>query len=391
MRICHIIESANAGSSRVVVNLASGGVAAGHDITVVYGPGRVEDVFLDDLSRLGGVRLVATSMHREVGPHDLIEAWKLLKILRRHGPFDIIHSHSSKAGGLARLAGLFLPRTPQVYTPHGFVTLDPAAPRIYRWIEKTLSYFCDAIVVGSDQERRHAIDHLHIAPERVRLIRNGVSAGPDASRDAIRAALEVSDDHFVIGFVGRLAEVKNPLRALEAFALVARRAPKAILVLIGAGPLAGALQAAARGAGLELRVKLLGYVQAREYMPGFDCLLCSSNHESFGLVFPEALLAGVPVVTTPVGIVPELSSRQNGVVFAASEFSAEALAAGLRYLQRRSPEERAELRPAARECGKPYSAERMYQLTEELYRSMRPTAGHAPPESLTVNAPRAVI
>ena len=220
---------------------------------------------------------------------------------------------------------------------------------------------------------------MHISPERIHLIPNGVSAGPEASRDAVRAHWQVGEENFVVGFVGRLAEAKNPLRALEAFALIAQLYPAAIFVVIGAVPLEGRLREAARVYGLEGRVKMLGYAPAREYMPGFDCLLCSSNYESFGLIFPEALLAGVPVVTTPVGIVPELAS-QAGVVLSSSQFSAGALAEGLLQMLRRSPGERAEMRFAARECGKPYSASRMYQRTEDLYRSiLSKTPGHAAP------------
>ncbi len=330
MRICHVIESTNAGSSRVVVDLARRGVEAGEDITVVYSPCRAEKVFIDDLqSLLPAIQLFATPMRREIGLHDLAAGFRLLLALRRLGPFDVIHCHSSKAGALARLAGFFLPGAVKVYAPHAFVTLSPDTSPVYGWIEKALSHFCDAIVVVSEQERAHAIDRLHIAPRLIRLIPNGVSSCPDSSRGAVRERLGIGGDDFVVGFVGRMVEQKNPVRAVEAFALIAGEHPKAVLVMVGDGPLEKAVRDAIGRQGIGPRVQLVGYAPARDYMPAFDCLLCSSDYESFGLIFPEAMMAGVPVVSTSVGVVPELASA-DGPMFGAADLSPEALAAGLR-------------------------------------------------------------
>ncbi|MCW2283551.1 glycosyltransferase involved in cell wall biosynthesis [Rhodoblastus acidophilus] len=373
MRICHIIESTNAGSSRVVVELARSGVAAGEDVTVIYSRNRAEQVFIDDLVAIDGLHLVETPMQREVGLHDIVAGWRLLRALIAHGPFDVIHAHSSKAGGLARLAGLFMPGAAKVYAPHAFVTLSPDARPIYGLIERLLSHVTDAIVVLSEQERRHATEVLHIAPDLLHLIPNGVSAAPQGNRAAIRAKLRAEDDSFVIGFVGRLVEQKNPVRAVKAFALVAPTHPQALLAVIGGGPLEPDVLAAARAAGVAERVRMVGYAPARDYMPAFDCLLCSSDYESSPLIFPEALMAGVPLVSTNVGTVPELQ-RPEGPVFAVADLTPEALADGLDQLLRLSPEQRLALREAARRFAAPYSAETMYGRTFELYRRLRPHA-----------------
>ncbi len=369
MRICHVIESTNAGSSRVVVDLARGGAAAGHDVTVVYSPNRAEKIFIDDLSAVPGLHLVHTPMHREVGLNDLVEGWRLLVALRRCGPFDVIHLHSSKAGGLGRLAGLFMPGAIKVYAPHAFVTMSPDASPVYGWMEKALSHLCDAIIVVSEQEQRHGVEHLGIAPRLLHLIPNGVSAAPECNRDAMRRRLQVDEGAFVIGFVGRLVEQKNPLRAFHAFARIAREHPRAVLAVIGGGPLEEPLRAAVRSEGLEQRVKLVGYAPAREYMPAFDCLLCSSDYESFGLIFPEALMASVPVVSTNVGIVPQLASA-GGAVLAADELSPAALARGLDQMLRLPPEALPPLRQAAHLLSAPYSVEAMVARTAQLYQQL---------------------
>ncbi len=371
MRICHVIESTNAGSSRVVVDLARCGVAAGEDVTVIYSPCRAEKIFIDDLEALlPRIHLVETPMHREVGLYDFVEGFRLLRVLRQNGPFDVIHCHSSKAGGLARLAGLFLPAAVKVYAPHAFVTLSPEASPAYGWAEKALSYLSDAIIVVSEQERAHAIDYLRISPRLIRLIPNGVSACPTSSRTIMRQRLDIAADGFAVGFVGRMVDQKNPLRAVEAFALVAKDYPQAVLVMVGDGPLNESVRDAIRGHGLEPRVRLVGYAPARDYMPAFDCLLCSSDYESFGLIFPEAMMAGVPVASTSVGVVPELAST-DGPMFGAADFSPEALAAGLRRFIAAPPDDRARLQEAARLCAAPYSVETMYARTMALYRELR--------------------
>src|SRR5450755_4304055 len=107
MRICHIIESAG-GSVQVVVDLLKTNIAAGDDATLIYSPNRLEDRYIPVLEAIKDrVTLIPHSMQRKVGVHDLWDAWKLYRLIKSNGPFDIIHSHSSKAGALARISGLF--------------------------------------------------------------------------------------------------------------------------------------------------------------------------------------------------------------------------------------------------------------------------------------------
>ncbi|NTU77165.1 MAG: glycosyltransferase family 4 protein, partial [Alphaproteobacteria bacterium] len=140
MRICHVIEAAGGGSGQVVLDLARAQRAEGQEVTVIYAPQRAEARFVKELSSLSGIKIVTSSMRRKVGLHDLADLSRLILRLRRHGPFDILHSHSSKAGALTRLANPFLPRAVHVYTPHAFMTLAPGASRLYGWIERVLSW-----------------------------------------------------------------------------------------------------------------------------------------------------------------------------------------------------------------------------------------------------------
>jgi glycosyltransferase involved in cell wall biosynthesis len=306
MRICHVIESSSGGSSQIVIDLLRRGVAAGDEQTLIYSPLRAEPRFIQSLQSLRGkIEVQTLDMQRLVGWRDIVAASKLLFLIRRLGPFDVVNAHSSKAGAIARKAGVFLPGVRQVYTPHAFITMAPGAPRIYSLIEWLASWFCDAVVVGSQQEWDHARGDLHISTSRLHLIPMGIDLDIRADRGAARRRLEAEEGDFLVGFVGRLVAQKNPERLAEAFARVAAEAPSARLMVVGEGHLREELKAHLDRRGVEKRVRLLGGRDARVLMPGFDCLVCTSDYESYGLVFPEALAAGVPLVTPPVGVALE--------------------------------------------------------------------------------------
>jgi glycosyltransferase involved in cell wall biosynthesis len=306
MRICHVIESSSGGSSQVVIDLLRRGIAAGDDQTLIYSPLRAEPRFIQSLQSLRGqVEIHTLDMQRIVGWRDIVAASRLLRLLRRLGPFDVVNSHSSKAGAIARMAGVLLPGVAQVYTPHAFITMAPGAPRVYALVEWLASWFCDAVVVGSRQELDHARDSLHISSSRLRLIPMGVDLGAPADRAAARRLLEAEESEFVVGFVGRLVAQKNPERLADVFAQVAAEAPNARFRVVGQGLLREELQGHLDRRGLRDRVRLLGGRDSRALMPGFDCLVCTSDYESYGLIFPESLAAGVPLVTPPVGVAQE--------------------------------------------------------------------------------------
>lgn len=106
MRICFIIEAGAAGAGNVVLDLARKLVEAGDDITVIYGTSRTWSSFVKTLTLLG-IRTIGCPMRREVGIHDVLDGYVLYRALRRIGPIDVVHAHSSKAGALVRLLRLF--------------------------------------------------------------------------------------------------------------------------------------------------------------------------------------------------------------------------------------------------------------------------------------------
>lgn len=369
MRICHVIESSSGGSSRVVAGLLRDQVEAGHDVTLIYSPVRAEAQFTDAVAEIGGaLRVRALPMYREVGPHDAVSGWRLLRVLRELGPFDVVHGHSSKAGALARLAGLFLDKTVVVYTPHAFVTLAPDASRLYGVVEWAASWFCDAIILGSRQEYAHAREALHLPASRLRLIQLGVDFTHTPDRQKARAALGLSPDAFVVGFVGRMAPQKNPLRLARVFGLTAGARPDLRFVAVGNGELLDVFSAELHAQRVAEATTLAPHADGREMMAAFDCLVCVSDYESFGLIFPEALAAGVPIVSPPVGVAPEaVVAGETGVL---TSFEPDDIARGVLEIAAMTPDERRRMAAACREKAGAFDAATTAAKTRELYEEL---------------------
>lgn len=368
LRICHVVEATAGGSARIVTQLAEWQLAAGHDVTVIYSPYRADTLFLKALHDLKGVRLVTSPMRREIGLHDSVHLLRLVGALWRNYPFDVIHSHCSKAGAFARIAGVFFPRTIKIHTPHHFYTMKPGVSRIYDVIERVLAVFCDKIVAVSALEARHGIDVVGIKPSKIHVITNGVDINYPADRQAARQLVGCGDDTYLVGFVGRLEEAKNPMRLAATFAILAAANPRIKLVVMGTGVLRDDLVAAVTSSGVIGRVVFLEGLDARQVMPGFDCLLSTSDYEAFALVFAEAVAAGVPVVAPPVGGAHEIII--DGETGYMGDFTPQGLADAVLKLVDLSLEARASMSAACRRCASHHNLNTMNEKYMELYAAL---------------------
>lgn len=299
LKIALVLETSGGGSGRHVLDLAAGLCARGHDVTVVWSSVRADQTFTTGLFALVGVKQVTVDMHRSVGLHDFMGLRDLSRVLRTEGPFDIIHAHSSKAGALVRLLPKRVPGI-RLYTPHALRTMDPLISRkgyaIYSNIERLLARRGDPVIAVSQKEREHAIN-IGLSAQQVRCIPNGADPLPGATRDGARTEMDVGPDAFVIGFVGRMVEQKNPSLYVEAIRHAAAKAPNIQGVMMGDGPLMDKVRNQAQG----LRIRFLGWCDAPSLVYGLDALCITSRYEALAYSFLEALQAHVPLVTAPVG------------------------------------------------------------------------------------------
>lgn len=381
MNLLYIVESAATGVGRHLIDLIDGALAAGHRIDVVYSPIREDDLFRQGRERLSrmGVRFAAVPMRRAPGAWDMAPLLAIRRHVRRFGPFDVIHGHSSKGGMMARLAGLGSGAR-VIYTPHAISTLDPTLPRLKRIVyhagEWVLALASDMIVAVSTEEQRHIVG-LGIPARKVKAVLNAIDPPEITDRDTMRRLLGLDEQALAVGFVGRLSRHKAIDVMIGSFAAAWKSDPKLRLIVIGDGDLAATARAEASASGCAPAVSWLGARDARAYYPAFDVLAQPSRFEGLSYALLEAAGAGVPVIATDVGGTRDvIEDGVNGLVMPEIGDAA-AFARGLR--QATAPETLARLTAAARKRVERGGVARMVNETLALYRpdgrSARPGRG----------------
>ncbi|MDB5363796.1 MAG: glycosyl transferase group 1 family protein [Rhodospirillales bacterium] len=305
MRILHVMETPGQGSGRHVIDLVEGMRDRGHELHVVYSAVRANPNFRCELEALGGtrVRVSEIAMYRRPGLRDLASLLSLYRYIRKHGPFDVVHGHSSKAGALARLAASSTGGL-RFYTPNALVTLDPMLGawerRFYSAVELWLSRISDGIIAVSPEEHAAALA-LGIEERRVFLILSGVKAPVGQARAVARERLSLSENLVCAGFVGRLTRQKAPERLMAAFAEAASRRPNLRLLIVGDGDLMAMVQEMAMRLRVEHKVIWTGEVDSSEVFTALDIFVLPSRFEGLSYSTMEAMGFGIPVVTTDTG------------------------------------------------------------------------------------------
>jgi glycosyltransferase involved in cell wall biosynthesis len=371
MRLLQVLEPSGGGSGRHFIDLCRGMQARGHIVHAVYSPTRAEDRFIEEIRALGLSGLHTVAMARSPGASDFKAYGQIRAVLHRAGPFDVVHGHSSKAGALSRirLPGRHVPR---VYTPHAFRTMDPGlgnlGRRVYGSIEMLLARsFTDRLICVSADEYAHA-RALRIPRDKLTIVINGVETPPADSRDAVRAALGISQDALVFGFVGRLCHQKAPERLVAAFSRAAEHLRGAHLIMIGSGEAEGEVRRQIAACDHAARIHLSACFTGPQAMAAIDVLVMPSRYEAMSYVMLEAAAAGKPLILTKVGGASTvLEDDRNGVLVENIDDPAALAAAMVRLGDAQCRERHAD---AALARSRDYSLERMISETEAVYRGL---------------------
>ena len=239
---------------------------------------------------------------------DLGALLRLVRYLRAER-IEVLHAHLFYANVAARLAGR-LAAVPVVLTAHHDTDLW-MGPH-HRFVERLTAPMSDRVLACSEAVRRFAIERHGLDAGRVVTLHNAidVEAIPAAAegRARARALLGAGPEDRLVGTLGRLHEPKKGLRPfLSAAARVAAADPRARFVLIGDGPALHELERFAASLGLGDKVRFAGArTDAETLLPGLDLLVQPSLWEGFGLSALEGMAAGLPVVASRVGGVPEV-------------------------------------------------------------------------------------
>lgn len=404
MKVARIIARLNVGGpARHCILLAEGLRRHGFETVLLTGALDPDEagVLPDDAATTpGGARIVhVPGLRQAISPtNDARALLSLVSILRRERP-DVVHTHTSKAGALGRVAAAIAGVPVVVHTFHGHV-LDGYFPRLpsalIRLAERGLSRLSERLITLSPALRDELVERYGVASaDRFEVIPLGrdLDAFRGGARGELRAELGLPASATLVGAVGRLVPIKDVPLLVRAFARIAARRD-AHLVLVGDGPERAAIEAAVRAHDLGARVRLLGWRDdLATIYADLDLLAVSSKNEGTPLAMIEAFAAGVPVVATRVGGVADMfdppthdiarlatngatpptgvSLRAQGALVASADESA--LAAGLDLLLGH-PTLRRAAGEAARRKSSAWDVERLLTDTARLYRSLLPAS-----------------
>jgi glycosyltransferase involved in cell wall biosynthesis len=334
-----------------------------------------------------GVELInLPSLVRRISPWNDLRAFVLIwSIIRRYKP-HIVHTHTSKAGVLGRLAA-WLARVPVIiHKPHGHVFyghFSPSLSRFFLHIERLLGRITDHIVALTPMEARDYLTLRVLTSDKISIIHSGVDvhrfiAGAK-QRTRKRKELGIPADSMVIGYVGWLIPIKGVTHLVNAMVRVAEKYPKSILVLVGKGDEKGEeeikLKEQVENLRLNDKVYFLGWrSDVDEIMGCFDIFVLPSSNEGMGRVLVEAMAAGLPVVASRVGGIPDLiKDGQNGILVPPAD--AIALGNGIAALLE-DKAKRKRMGQAGTKMCRQYSTEAMVERIDGLYRELLEECSH---------------
>lgn len=284
-----------------------------------------------------GIPHFAVPMTRRFTPlADLGALWALTRLMRRER-FDVVHTHTPKAGLLGQLAARLSGVPVVVNTLHGFYFHEATKPlprRFYVWMERIAARCSDVILSQNKEDIATAVSEGIAGPALLKWLGNGIDIVRfDRSRlskdklNALRSEIGLRPDRPVVGFVGRLVEEKGILDLLEAATSVVAQVPGTELLIVGPydDEKPDALRPdVAERYGLSEQCRFLGM---RDDMPELyalmDVLVLPSYREGFPRAPMEASAMGVPAVVTDIrGCREAVEHGVNGLLFPVGDVDA---------------------------------------------------------------------
>ena len=311
LRILHCLRAPVGGLFRHVCDLAEAQAACGHHVGIVADAatgGEAAAHRFEALRSHCSLGITRFAMSRIPGPGDLAVALKINALARQARP-DILHGHGAKGGAYARLASYKQDhgdRAARIYTPHGgSLHYSPGTLTgfLYLGAERLLARRTDAFLFESRYSER--VFGERVGPPRglVRVVHNGLRPG---EFEPVTPATDAVD--FV--FVGELRALKGIDTLLLALADLKNDATAgrdgASAVIVGAGADRDLLIEQASSLGLGDRVSFPGRLPARDAFARGHCIVVPSRAESLPYIVLEAAAAGLPIIASDVGGIPEI-------------------------------------------------------------------------------------
>lgn len=316
MLVLQLITRFNQGGTAQWLKHLSNGLES-NGVKVVIAAGSVSDLEIEDpwleKSKYVRVKSLAKGIDIFKDVRAFIEIRKMILEIKP----DVLNTHTSKAGALGRFAAASISKKNRPYTVHTYHGhliygyFGSIGSKLVVTTERILSHLTDFFIVSGNQVAFDLEIVGILSKKSFKNITPGLPNQKLASRNECRIRHGVSDDSFVVGWLGRLTEVKDPQMLLS----IAVALPDVIFLVGGEGELKDSLVSAA-----PRNVRLLGWINQEDFWPTCDIALLTSRNEAQPYVLIEAVHAGKAIVARNVGSVADvLKEGTFGTLFEKTE------------------------------------------------------------------------
>jgi glycosyltransferase involved in cell wall biosynthesis len=309
LRIVHCFRSPVGGIFRHVRDLTDAQVAAGHSVGIVCDSstgGDYEARLFDQISDKLALGIHRTPMQRHIGPGDIAAAYRTYSLIKQLQP-DILHGHGAKGGVYSRLFGSLLrvsrSRVARLYSPHGgslHYDERTTTGRLIFAAERAMDRFTDHVFFVSGYEER--VFRHKIGPPRApsSLVYNGL-------REPEFAPVPPDANAADFLYIGMMRDLKGPDIFIDALARTETATGRRLsAVMVGDGDDLPAYRAQVERLGLSDRVTFHPPMPARQAFALARAIVVPSRAEAMPYIVLEALAAGMPMIATAVGGIPEI-------------------------------------------------------------------------------------
>lgn len=307
LKILHVLRAPLGGLFRHVIDVVRGQAERGHRVGLIVDSGTggaSADATLAALAPYLALGFVRFPINRQLSTRDVRAVRQVAERIKKLAP-DVLHGHGAKGAALVRLVPN-IGSAIRAYTPHGgslIYSPGTLSGRFYRSLEWVLNWRTDLFLFESSYVSDLFRRQVGRPRAMVRVVRNGVG---DADFEPVVTRSDAAD----LVCIGELRPVKAMDILIEALALLRQSGRRVSVTIAGEGPDGPKLMAQAERLGIADLVHFIGHCPARKAFTLGRIFVMPSRAESLPYVALEAAAAGMPIIATAVGGVPEIFGAQ---------------------------------------------------------------------------------
>lgn len=369
------------GATETVVSMAEGLMKDGKTVHIATGPNIISEGSMYETAKNLNIPVFTfKNLRRDINIfRDALVIFQLYRFIKK-GNYNIVHTHSSKAGVVGRIAARFARAPVVLHTVHGLPFhryQSKLKKKAFIFIEKFSSLFCDKIVAVTDTIIKTMLAYNIGNRNKYAMIRSSFDienykTNGEVERKKTKHRFGIEEDDIIIGKIARLSELKGHKYLLESFKLISLKIPQARLLLVGNGELEYDLKRFVDENNLKDKVIFAGLITPEE-IPSIieimDIVVHASLREGLARVLPQAIMMEKPVISFDLdGAYEIIKDGVNGYLI--KPLDTEQLGEKIVYLCNH-PELIKEFGKKGRELlGDQFSSKRMVAQINELYSSL---------------------